>query len=89
MPWRYRWTIDTGEEGGRFCREYGFKGGFTDHGQGPFEWFNKWNLRFYNDHTAAKGYLHLRGAGSSRRCGGLLFASFDPSVLVPGHRAAR
>lgn len=63
MPWRYRWTIGTGDEGGRFCREYGFNGGFTDHGRGPFEWLNQWNLRFYNDHTAAKGYLHLRRAG--------------------------
>jgi len=66
MPWRYRWTIGTGDEGGRFCRQYGFNGGFTDHGRGPFEWLEKWNLRFYNDHTAAKGYLHLRGAGSKR-----------------------
>ncbi|NQT36449.1 MAG: beta-galactosidase trimerization domain-containing protein [Planctomycetes bacterium] len=64
MPWRYRWTIGTGDEGGRFCREYGFNGGFTDHGHGPFEWLNKWNLRFYNDHTAAKGHLYLhRGGG--------------------------
>lgn len=66
MPWRYRWTIGTGDAGGRFCRDYGFNGGFTDHGDGPFDWLNQWNLRFYNDHTAAKGYLHLRGAGSNR-----------------------
>ena len=62
MPWRYKWSIGTGDEGGRFCREYGINGGFTDHGHGPFEWLEKWNLRFYNDHTAAKGYLYLRGA---------------------------
>ncbi|HEV7226434.1 MAG TPA: hypothetical protein VGN42_27260, partial [Pirellulales bacterium] len=37
MPWRYQWTIGTGDEGGRFCRDYGFLGGFTDHGDGPFE----------------------------------------------------
>ncbi|NQT51688.1 beta-galactosidase trimerization domain-containing protein, partial [bacterium] len=29
---------------------------------GPLEWLEKWNLRFYNDHTAAKGHLYLRGA---------------------------
>jgi len=63
MPWRYQWSIGTGEEGGRFCRDYGFNGGFTDHGHGPLEWLEKWNLRFYNDHTAAKGYLYLRGSG--------------------------
>jgi hypothetical protein len=62
MPWRYRWSIGTGEAGGQFCRDYGFNGGFTDHGSGPFDWLNRWNLRFYNDHTAAKGFLYLRGA---------------------------
>ena len=64
MPWRFQWTIGTGDEGGRFCQEYGFNGGFTDHGSGPLEWLDKWHLRFYNDHTAAKGYLYLRGANS-------------------------
>jgi hypothetical protein len=62
MPWRFRWSIGTGEAGGRFCKDYGINGGFTDHGSGPLEWLEKWNLRFYNDHTAAKGYLYLRGA---------------------------
>lgn len=59
MPWRYRWTIGTGEEGGRFSREHGINGGMTDHGQGPLEWLERWNLRFYNDHTAGKGALYL------------------------------
>ncbi len=62
MPWRYQWTIGTGDEGGRFCREYGINGGFTDHGEGPWEWLEQWQLRFYNDHTADKGYLYLHGA---------------------------
>jgi hypothetical protein len=62
MPWRYQWTIGTGDEGGQFCRDTGINGGFTDHGTGPFEWFDKWHLRFYNDHTAGKGFLFLRGA---------------------------
>lgn len=62
MPWRYQWTIGTGDEGGRFCQEFGINGGFTDHGDGPFEWLEKWHLRFYNDHTAGKGFLYLRDA---------------------------
>lgn len=66
MPWRYKWTIGTGAAGGQFCRDYGFRGGFTDHGDGPFEWLNEWDLRFYNDHTAAKGFLHLKGAPSKQ-----------------------
>ena len=57
MPWRYQWTIGTGEAGGRFCRDFGFNGGFTDHGEGPLDWLARWNLRFYNDHTAGKGDL--------------------------------
>ncbi|MGQ9760422.1 MAG: beta-galactosidase trimerization domain-containing protein [Thermogutta sp.] len=67
MPWRYQWTIGTGEEGGRFCQEFGINGGFTDHGDGPFAWLEKWNLRFYNDHTAGKGYLYLRDANQKAK----------------------
>lgn len=59
MPWRHRWTIGTGEAGGRFCRDFGINGGMTDHGRGPLEWLERWNLRFYNDHTAGKGALFL------------------------------
>jgi hypothetical protein len=59
MPWRYQWTIGTGEEGGRFCQRVGINGGFTDHGRGPLDWLERWKLRFYNDHTAGKGALYL------------------------------
>ena len=64
MPWRYQWSIGTGEAGGEFCRRYSINGGFTDHGEGPLEWLEKWHLRFYNDHTAGKGYLYLSGANN-------------------------
>lgn len=60
MPWRHRWGIGTGDDGGRFCREYGIRGGFTDHGDGPLNWLELWGLRFYNDHTAGKGDLYLK-----------------------------
>jgi len=81
MPWRYQWTIGTGDAGGRFCREYGLNGGFTDHGEGPLAWLDKWHLRFYNDHTAAKGYLYLRGANSKQN-----FAKYqrDPRAIRSG-----
>lgn len=62
MPWRYRWAVGTGDAGGRFCRDYGINGGFTDHGQGPLDWLSRWDLRFYNDHTAGKGDLFVTGA---------------------------
>ena len=64
MPRRYQWTIGTGDAGGRFCRDFGFNGGFADHGEGPLDWLERWNLRFYNDHTAGKGDLFLHGANS-------------------------
>ena len=80
MPWRYRWTIGTGEAGGRFCRDFGINGGMTDHGRGPLEWLERWNLRFYNDHTAGKGALFLlpskeRNAGDT--------ALRDPRAVRP------
>lgn len=66
MPWRAQWTIGTGKDGGEFCRAYGINGGFTDHGGGPLDWLERWHLRFYNDHTADKGYLYLHGANDRR-----------------------
>lgn len=63
MPWRYRWTIGTGEAGGLFCRRHGINGGVTDHGRGPLPWLERWGLRFYNDHTAGKGDLFLAQTG--------------------------
>ncbi len=63
MPWRYQWHIGTGDEGGQFSKDYGFNGGFTDHGDTRvLPWLEKWGLLFYNDHTAGKGDLHLAGA---------------------------
>jgi hypothetical protein len=66
MPWRYRWAIGTGEAGGRFCQEHGIHGGVSDHAQGPFPWLERFQLRFYNDHTAGKGDLHLEDEGFVR-----------------------
>jgi Beta-galactosidase trimerisation domain len=59
MPWRFQWRIGTGDEGGKFCRDYGINGGVSDFAQGPLPWLERWNLRFYNDHTAGKGGLYL------------------------------
>lgn len=59
MPWRYRWHIGTDRRGGEFTRAYGINGGVMDHGLGPLDWLERWNLRFYNDHTAGKGSLYL------------------------------
>ncbi|NQT88355.1 beta-galactosidase, partial [bacterium] len=83
MPWRYQWHIGTGDAGGQFCRDYGFNGGFVDHGDtGPLPWMEKWNLRFYNDHTAAKGYLYLHRTNWKR-------AQTDPRAIRFGAQGPR
>ncbi len=63
MPWRYRWTIGTGEAGGQFCREEGIRGAVSNAGGGPLAWFERYGLAFYNDHTAGKGALYLDRTG--------------------------
>ncbi len=83
MPWRFHWGIGTGQAGGEFCRDYGITGAFTDSGEGPFEWINKWDLSFYNDHTAGKGLLYLYGANKGQN-----FVRFqrDPKAIRQGTR---
>lgn len=76
MPWRYQWTIGTGDAGGRFCRDFGINGGMTDHGEGPLGWLEHWHLRFYNDHTAGKGDLYLEPNGLDARLR-------DPNAVRP------
>jgi hypothetical protein len=62
MPWRFQWTIGTGDEGGQFCKDYGFNGGFADNGStSELPWLEKWNLKFFTDHTAGKGQLFIDG----------------------------
>jgi len=62
MPWYWKWTIGHDEAAGRFCREHGINGGFTNYGRGPVKWLERNDLFFYNDHTAGKGILYVRGA---------------------------
>jgi glycosyl hydrolase family 42 (putative beta-galactosidase) len=76
LPWRYRWTIGTGDAGGRFCRDYGIRGGVNDYGRGPLDWFERWQLRFYLEHTAGKGDLHLLEGDFTR-------LARDPRALRP------
>jgi hypothetical protein len=60
MPWYYQWSIGFDDAAGAFCKQTGINGGFTDRGNAAnLEWFNKHGLRFYMDHTAGKGDLHL------------------------------
>ena len=67
MPWTYQWSIGYTDESGRWSVEHGYNGAFIDHGDiaaeksptGRLDWINKFGLRFYVDHAAGKGLLHL------------------------------
>jgi hypothetical protein len=59
MPWYYQWTVGHDDAAGQFCKETGINGAFTDRGNASYlPWINRYQLRFYNDHTAGKGDLH-------------------------------
>jgi len=60
MPWYYQWTVGHDDAAGEFSLKHGYNGAFVDRGNtGYLEWINKFKLRFYMDHTAGKGDLHL------------------------------
>ena len=60
MPWFYQWTIGFDDAAGKFCAETGINGGFIDRGITDYlPWLEQHNLRFYSDHVAGKGDLHL------------------------------
>ena len=71
MPWTYQWTIGYTDASGQWSRAHGYNGAFLDgNGQSPdaekLVWINKNKLRFYLDHTAAKGSLHLWDGGREK-----------------------
>lgn len=67
MPWTYQWTIGFNDASGKWSIEHGYNGAFIDRGDtsagssptGRLDWIDRFKLRFYMDHTAAKRYLHL------------------------------
>ncbi len=66
MPWTYQWTIGYTNASGKWSLAHGYNGAFLDGNggmpdtpTGKLAWINKFHLRFYLDHTARKGYLHL------------------------------
>ena len=66
MPWTYRWNIGYTDASGKWSREHGYNGAFLDgngfapdNPPGKLAWINRNALRFYVDHTAGKGSLHL------------------------------
>jgi len=71
MPWSYRWNIGYTDAAGEWSLEHGYNGAFLDWGNtyvsgyDKLAWINKYGLRFYMDHTAAKRYLHLWDGGDT------------------------
>jgi hypothetical protein len=60
MPWYYQWTIGTDDAAGQWSLQHGYNGAFVDRGRTDrLAWIDKFHLRFYMDHTAGKGDLHL------------------------------
>jgi len=66
MPWSYRWNIGYTDAAGQWSLEHGYNGAFLDWGRTVVDddydklaWIDKYGLRFYMDHTAAKRYLHV------------------------------
>jgi len=67
MPWTYQWTIGYTSESARWSRDHGYNGAFIDRDDiaaegsstGRLDWINGNGFRFYMDHAAGKGLLHL------------------------------
>lgn len=67
MPWTYQWNVGYNNESGSWSVANGYNGAFIDHGDvsdaqsptGKLDWIERHGLRFYVDHAAGKGLLHL------------------------------
>ena len=67
MPWTHQWNIGYTDASGQWSRAHGYNGAFSgtatvfapDNPPGKLAWINRHALRFYVDHTAGKGSLHL------------------------------
>lgn len=60
MPWYFQWKIGFDQTAARFCVDTGINGAFVDHDDTrQLDWINANKLRFYVDHLAGKGDLHL------------------------------
>jgi hypothetical protein len=73
MPWTYQWNIGYTDASGRLCRSRGINGAFLDGNggapdspAGKLAWIDRFHLRFYLDHTAGKGSLHLWDGGKQK-----------------------
>lgn len=89
MPWTYQWTIGYTDASGHWSKAHGYNGAFLDGNSGApdsppgkLEWINRFGLRFYVDHTAGKGSLHLWDGGQQKAHLGELHGSGVRAVPV-------
>jgi hypothetical protein len=68
MPWTFKWTAGYTDATGQWSVEHGYNGAFIDREpQGnKLEWIDKHGLRFYVDHVAGKGDLHMFGGSPNK-----------------------
>lgn len=74
MPWTYQWTIGYDEAAGKWSLDHGYNGAFIDRADiavagsqtGRLDWIHQHGLRFYVDHLAGKGVLHLFDGGKEK-----------------------
>ena len=73
MPWTYQWNIGYTDASGHWSQTSGINGAFLDGNggspdspAGKLAWINRFHLRFYLDHTAGKGSLHLWDGGKQK-----------------------
>ena len=73
MPWTYQWTLGYTEASAQWSKAHGYNGAFLDGSggspdspQGKLDWINRAKLRFYLDHAAGKGDLHLWDGGKQK-----------------------
>ena len=66
MPYTAKWPAGFTDATARWCRDTGLNGAYADRDfsangtkTGRLDWIDKNGLRFYTDHTADKGLLHL------------------------------
>ena len=68
MPWTHQWTAGYTDASGEWAKKTGYNGAFLDRdalddNAAKLKWIDKHGFKFYVDHLARKGDLHLWDGG--------------------------
>lgn len=68
MPWTYQWRIGYTDTSAEWSLGHGYNGAFVDREPpaGKLQWIDRHGLRYYVDHVAGKGALHLWDGDAAR-----------------------